>query len=102
MKKGISIYYFASVLNHIVETQNKRSYNKEGKNDENQKSHDLSLLETKQIVSDFLSKNFIIEPDNIETKDNMNNYKKMMEERYTYFKRIITAFYPSLYINTSL
>ena len=98
MKKGISIYYFASVLNHIVETQNKRSYNKEGKNDENQKSHDLSLLETKQIVSDFLSKNFIIEKDNIETKDNLNNYKKMMEERYTYFKRIITAFYPSLYI----
>ena len=99
MKKGISIYYFASVLNHIVETQNKRSYNKEGKNDENQKSHDLSLLETKQIVSDFLSKNFIIEPYNKETKDNLKNYKKMMEERYTYFKRIIVGFYPSLYIS---
>ena len=96
MKKGISIYYFASVLNHIVETQNKRSYTKEGKNDENQKSHDLSLLETKQIVSDFLSKNFIIEPDNKETKDNLNNYKKMMEERYTYFKKMIFGIYPSL------
>jgi hypothetical protein len=96
MKKGISIYYFASVLNHIVETQNKRNNAQEGKNDENQKSHDLSLLETKQIVSDFLSKNFILEPDNKETKDNLNNYKKMMEERYTYFKKMIFGIYPSL------
>ena len=99
MKKGISIYYFASVLNHIVETQNKRNNAQEGKNDEYQKSHDLSLLETKQIVSDFLSKNFILEPYNKETKDNLNNYKKMMEERYTYFRNVIVGFYPSLYIS---
>ena len=98
MQKGISIYYFASVLNHIVETENKRNSNNSGNNDENQKSRDLSLLETKQIISDFLSKNFILEPDNSETKDNLSNYKKMMEERYTNFKRIIYGFYPSLNI----
>ena len=99
IKKGISIFYFASVLNHIVEIQNKRNTSQDGKNDENQKSRDLSLLETKQIVSDFLSKNFMIEPDNNETKDNLNNYKKMMEERYTHFKTLIVGFYPSLYIS---
>ena len=75
MKIGISIYYFASVLNHIVDIENQRN-NTTGKNYENQKNHDLSLLETKQIVSDFLNKNFIIQPDNIETKDNLVNYKK--------------------------
>jgi len=95
MKKGISIYYFASVLNHIVETQNQRN-NKVGMNDENQKNHDLSLLETKQIVSDFLNKNFILEPDNKETKDNLVNYKNMMEERYINLKKVIYGFYPSL------
>ena len=86
-------------MNHIVEIQNKRNYSQDGKNDENQKSRDLSLLESKQIVSDFLSKNFMIEPDNNETKDNLNNYKKMMEERYTHFKTLIVGFYPSLYIS---
>ena len=97
MKKGISIYYFSSVLNHIVEIQNKRNYTN-GNNDEIQKNHDLSLLETKQIVSDFLNKNFIIEPYNTETTNNLANYKKMMEERYTNFKNVIFRFYPSLYI----
>ena len=94
IRKGISIYYFASILNHIVETYNKGNYNdRNGIKDENKKQKDLKLLETKQVVSEYLKNNFIREPDNQETKQNYNNYLKLMEERYEEFKKVIYIFY---------
>jgi uncharacterized protein YegL len=94
IRKGISIYYFSNILNHIVETFNKGNYNdKYGIKDENKKQKDLKLLETKQVVSEYLRNNFILEPDNQDTKQNLNNYLKLMEERYDGFKKIVFQFY---------
>ena len=105
IRKGISIYYFSNILNHIVETFNKGNYNDQyGIKDENKKQKDLKLLETKQVVSEYLKNNFILEPDNQDTKQNLNNYLKLMEERYDGFKKIVFQFYnlnaaPMPYIN---
>ena len=105
IRKGISIDYFSNILNHIVETFNKGNYNdKYGIKDENKKQKDLKLLETKQVVSEYLRNNFILEPDNQDTKQNLNNYLKLMEERYDGFKKIVFQFYnlnaaPMPYIN---
>ena len=94
IRKGISIYYFANILNHIVETYNKGNYNNQfGIRDENKKQKDLKLLETKQVVSEYLKNNFVLEPDNQETKQNLNNYLKLIEERYEGFKKVIFGFY---------
>ena len=94
IRKGISIYYFVNILNHIVEIYNKGNYNDiNGIKDEYKKQKDLKLLETKQVVSEYLKNNFILEPDNNETKQNLNNYLKLIEERYDGFKRVIFQFY---------
>ena len=96
IRKGISLYYFTNIFNHIVETYNKGNYNIAygGINkDKNKKYSDLKLLETKQTVREYLNNNFILEPDNNETKNNLNNYLKLIEERYNGFKEIIFKFY---------
>ena len=95
IRKGISLYYFTNIFNHIVETYNKGNYNKDngGIRDENKKNSDLKLLETKQTVREYLNNNFILEPDNNETKKNLNNYLKLIEERYNGFKEIVYRFY---------
>ena len=94
IRKGISIYYFVNILNHIVETYNKGDYNNTyGLKDENKKQKDLKLLETKQVVSEYLKRNFILEPENQETKQNLTNYLKLIEERYDGFKKVIFQFY---------
>ena len=50
MKKGISIYYFTSMLNHIIELEKKRNAkNKEDNNDLKVKNRKILLLETKKI-----------------------------------------------------
>ena len=96
IRKGISLYYFSNILNHIVETYNKGNYkilNNNTPKDENKKKRDLKLLETKQTVREYLNNNFVLEPDEKDTKDNLNNYLKLMEERYDGFKKIIFEFY---------
>ena len=75
------MYYFSNIFNQIVETYNKGNYNIAygGINkDENKKNSDLKLLETKQTVREYLNNNFILEPDNNETKNNLNNYLKLI------------------------
>ena len=50
MKKDISIYYFTSMLNHIIEIEKKRNAkNKEDNNDLKVKNRKILLLETKKI-----------------------------------------------------
>ena len=94
IRKGISIYYFANILNHIVETFNKGDYNNNGSvRDEKKKEKDLKLLETKQVVKEYLNNNFILEPNNEETKNNLENYLKLIEERYKGFKEVVFKFY---------
>ena len=95
IRKGISIYYFVNILNHIVETYNKGNYNNnaQGNKDQSKKEKDLKLLETKQAVRDFLNSNFILEPDNEKTKENLKNYLKLIEERYNGFKEVVFRFY---------
>ena len=94
MKKGISIFYFTSILNYIVETENKGNYNyNDGNVDINKKNKDIKLLETKQCVSEYLNRNFILEPNNQETVDNLRNYRKLIEERYEGYKKVIYRYY---------
>ena len=90
IRKGISIYYFCIILNHIVETLKNGLKNEK---DEIKKKKDLKLLETKQVVKEYLNNNFIIEPSNQETIDNLNNYLEMIEERYSGYKKSIYSFY---------
>ena len=49
MKKGISIYYFTSLLNHIIEIEKKRNEkNKEDNNDLKVKNRKILLLRNKK------------------------------------------------------
>ena len=95
IRKGVAIYYFVNILNHIVETFNKGNYNnyEQGNKDENKKEKDLGLLETKQAVREYLNNNFVLEPDNEKTKENLRNYLKLIEERYNGFKEVVFKFY---------
>ena len=94
IKKGVSIYYFCVILNHIVEVENKGNYEYlDSKKDELKKKKDLKLLETKQAVGDYLNTNFVIEPNIQEMNDNLSNYLKLIEDRYSGFKDIIYRFY---------
>ena len=94
IRKGISIYYFSNILNHIVETFNKGNYNNyNAKIEREKKENDLKLLETKQVVREYLNSNFMLEPNNEETKKNLENYLKLIEERYKGFKDVVFKFY---------
>ena len=53
----------------------------------------MKLLETKQVVYEYLNNNFILEPNNEETKKNLENYLKLIEERYKGFKEVVFKFY---------
>lgn len=94
IKKGISIYYFCIILNYIVEIEDKGEYEYlDRKKDELKKQKDLKLLETKQAVCDYLQNNFILEPNNNETNENLTNYLKLIDKRYLEHKNIIYKFY---------
>ena len=76
MKKDISIYYFTSMLNHIIEIEKKRNEkNKEDNNDLKVKNRKILLLETKKNIIEYLNKNFVLEPNFNETIENLNKYK---------------------------
>ena len=76
MKKDISIYYFTSMLNHIIELEKKRNAkNKEDNNDLKVKNRKILLLETKKNIIEYLNKNFVLEPNFNETIENLNKYK---------------------------
>lgn len=85
IKKGISIYYFTSILNYLVENEKKLNIN----NKFGKKINDLNLLETNQAVIDYLIRNFTLEPDNQETNENLTNYINLIEKRFTGFKKTI-------------
>ena len=94
IKKGLSIYYFCIVLNYIVEKEDKGEYEYlNRKKDELKKQKDLALFETRQAVRDYLQKNFVIEPDNNEMNENLKNYLKLIEQRYSEHKNVIYRFY---------
>ena len=94
IRKGLSIYYFVNILNHIVEIFNKGNYNdNKAKRYEKKKKEDLKLLETIQVIREYLNNNFILEPNNKETKDNLQNYLKLTEDRYKGFKKVVFQFY---------
>ena len=80
MKKGISIYYFTSMLNHIIENEKKRNEkNKEDKNDLKVKNRKILLLETKKNIIEYLKKNFVLDPNLNETIENLNKYKNLID-----------------------
>ena len=98
IKKGTAIYYFVATLNHLVERHNKANSENQNQNqnkpiDESKKQKDLQLVETRQVVEDYLNKNFVLEPNNDKTKNNLKNYLNLIKERYEGYKRVIFAYY---------
>ena len=62
MKKGISIYYFTTMLNHIIENEKKRNEkNKEDKNDLKVKNRNILILETKTNIIKYLNKKIFLD-----------------------------------------
>ena len=89
IKKGISIYYFVNALNYFVQSE------KEKKNDPNKKNkeRDMKMLETRQVIGEYLKNNFGAGPDNEENEKLFNNYMSMLEKRYNKFKSFVVKFY---------
>ena len=89
IKKGISIYYFVNALNYFVQSE------KEKKNDPNKKNkeRDMKMLETRQVIGEYLKNNYGAGPDNEENEKLFNNYMSMLEKRYNKFKSFVVKFY---------
>ena len=96
IRKGIAIYYFTSILNYIVEKLNLNFGIVNGspvlKNDVQQEK-DLKLLESKDVIREYLNNYFIKDCDDEETKNNYENYLKLLEVKYSKFKERIFKFY---------
>ena len=90
IQKGIALYYFVNALNMLVESEKEKKNNK---NDKKNKEKDMKMLETRQVVKEYLDNNFGTEPDTTENKKLLNNYYKLIEERYNGFKKLIDIFY---------
>ena len=52
----------------------------------NLKERYIKLMETRQSVKDYLKNNFILDPNNQETINNLDNYFKIIDGRYSGFK----------------
>ena len=89
IKKGIAVYYFVNALNWLVQSEKEK---KENKNIQN-KEKDMKMLETRQVISEYLKNNFGNEPDNVESEKILNNYLNLVEERYKGFKTFVFKFY---------
>ena len=55
----------------------------------NERKRNNELMETKQVVFDYLTNNFILFPSYLETKMNLDNYLRLIETKYDKFKRIM-------------
>ena len=89
IKKGIAIYYFVNALNWLVSSEKEKKSDPKKEN----KEKDLKMLETRQVIREYLKNNFGSEPDSQENKEILNNYLKMLEQRYQGFKKFIVKFY---------
>ena len=89
IKKGVALYYFVNALNWLVESEKEKKINKDKKN----KDKDMKMLETRQVVREYLENNFGTEPDIEDNKMLLNNYKKLIEERFNGFRKFIVVFY---------
>ena len=47
-------------------------------------------METRQALIDYLNNNYVIEPDIKEMRSNLDNYKKLIEDKYSEFKDAIS------------
>ena len=89
IKKGIAIYYFVNALNWLVQSENEKKADKNKQN----KEKDMKMLETRQVISEYLRNNFGKELDNEENLTILDNYLKLVEERYEGFKTFVVQFY---------
>ena len=89
IKKGIAIYYFVNALNYLVESEKEKKSNPNKKN----KEKDMKMLETRQVIRDYLKDNFGNEPDNEENKKILYNYLNLIQKRYEGFKTFVVKFY---------
>jgi len=86
IRKGISIYYFCIILNRMCEIEKETQMLSQNEERVKLKEKYIKLMETRQTVSDYLKNNFILEPNNQETNNNLDNYYKIIDGRYSGFK----------------
>ena len=89
IKKGIAIYYFVNALNYLVQSEKEKKVDKDKKNRE----RDMKMLETRQVIEDYLKNNFGNEPDIEENERILNNYLNLVRKRYEGFKIFVKKFY---------
>ena len=53
----------------------------------------MKMLETRQVIGEYLKNNFGAGPDNEENEKLFNNYMNMLEKRYNKFKSFVVKFY---------
>ena len=83
MKKGISIYYFTSMLNHIIENEKKRNEkNKEDKNDLKVKNRNILILETKTNIIKYLNKKIFLVENFNKIIENLNKFKILIYNNF--------------------
>ena len=98
IKKAIAIYYFVNALNWLVMSENekKKNQNKNEKpTDPNRinKEKDLKMLETRQVIQNYIENNLCNEPDTDENYKIKNNYLQLLNKRYQGFRNIVIVFY---------
>ena len=98
IKKAIAIYYFVNALNWLVMSENekKKNQNKNEKpTDPNRinKEKDLKMLETRQVIQNYIENNLCNEPDTDENNRIKNNYLQLLNKRYQGFRKTVIIFY---------
>ena len=105
IQKGISIYYFTEVLNAFVKKHNKYKNKfdsdltyapniKDGEDgEEDEKKKEIEFIENAQSVRDYLKNNFVYNEKDLESKQNLDKYLKLITERYKEYNVIICKFY---------
>jgi len=91
IQKAISIYYFTEVLNAFVE-KDKAIRNDDG-NKEEYKKKEMEFIENAQSVRDYLKKNYVYNPNDAESKKHLENYLKLITERYNTYNNNFCKFY---------
>ena len=57
------------------------------------KEKDLKMLETRQVIQNYIENNLCNEPDTDENYKIKNNYLQLLNKRYQGFRNIVIVFY---------
>ena len=96
IKKAIAVYYFVNALNWLVMSEKDKTEKKNEKpSDPNRtnKEKDMKMLETRQVIQNYLENNLCNEPDIEENNKIKSNYLQLLNKRYQKFRTVVITFY---------